>query len=208
MATGDAFGAAAAALLFGDAAPGGKLPVTFPRDEQDGPARAAEQYPGAQDASGALADVRFDEDLAIGYRYWDQHAQEPLFRFGYGLSYTKFRVSDVALREDGVRTIVQATYGIRANARARKSFRSTSAFRRAGEPPKQLKGFARSCSSRAPRWTWTLALEPQALQIWDADGATSGPSRPAAIESWSARLPETSSRPKPLSVAIDGVHRR
>ena len=110
---GDAFGTAAAGLLFGDVAPGGKLPVTFPRDERDGPARRAEQYPGAKNASGALADVHFDEDLAIGYRYWDQHGQEPLFRFGFGLSYTKFRVGDVALRQTagGDRTSYGAEYG-------------------------------------------------------------------------------------------------
>ncbi len=167
---GDAFGTAAAALLFGDAAPGGKLPVTFPRDERDGPARAAEQYPGIQTASGALADVRFDEDLAIGYRYWDEHAQEPLFRFGYGLSYTKFRVSDVALREDGARTIVRANVrntGKRAGTEVVQVY--VGFPEDAGEPPKQLKAFRKVTLAPGAALDLELPLEPEALQIWDAD---------------------------------------
>ncbi len=166
---GDAFGTAAAALLFGDAVPGGKLPVTFPRDEQDGPARAAEQYPGAKDASGALADVRFDEDLAIGYRYWDQHGREPLFRFGYGLSYTKFRVGGVTLRETAGNAIVRATVrntGERAGTEVVQVYVGFPDA--AGEPPKQLKGFRKVTLEPGSALEVDVALEPQALQIWDA----------------------------------------
>jgi beta-glucosidase len=90
---GDAFGPAAAKLLFGDSDPAGRLPVTFPRDETQGPGQESSEYPGTLDSSGALADAHFDEGLGVGYRYWDIHNQTPLFPFGYGLSYTKFAVN-------------------------------------------------------------------------------------------------------------------
>src|SRR5450631_973029 len=66
-------------LLFGDAEPGGRLPITFPADETQGPATKTSQYPGTPSESGGLDTAHFDEGIFIGYRFWDQYNQRPLF---------------------------------------------------------------------------------------------------------------------------------
>ena len=138
---GQQFGPAIAAVLFGDASPGGRLPVTFPASESQGPAAAnpPNTYPG--DANG---NESYSEGLAVGYRWYDATGQRPLFRFGYGLSYESFRVS-------GVRAFYNPFAG-----GAFVLARVTNISRQAGptpvelflhspdvaqEPPKQLKGY-------------------------------------------------------------------
>ncbi len=67
-------GHAIAAVVFGDFSPSGKLPFTFPRDSRQAAANAG---------------------IYVGYRFADKHNIEPLFPFGYGLSYTRFAYSDL-----------------------------------------------------------------------------------------------------------------
>ena len=82
---GQQFGAALAAVLFGDSDPGGRLPVTFPASDEQGPAPPTrpERYPGVN------GEQRYDEGIFVGYRWYDQFRQQPLFPFGYGLSYAR-----------------------------------------------------------------------------------------------------------------------
>src|SRR5215472_4619589 len=121
---GQMFGTAVAAVLFGDASPAGRLPVTFPASDTQGPAPVTqpEHYPGVNGV------VRYDEGLAVGYRWYDQTGQRPLFPFGYGLSYENFAVSGV-----------HASYNP-ANGVATVTARVTNTSSRSG-PAKQLKGF-------------------------------------------------------------------
>ena len=86
---GQQFGDAIAAVLFGDANPGGRLPVTFPASDAQGPAPATQpqHYPGVDGVE------HYDEGLDVGYRWYDATGQRPLFPFGYGLSYEQFQVS-------------------------------------------------------------------------------------------------------------------
>jgi beta-glucosidase len=92
---------AGAALLFGEANPGGKLPVTFPRREEDTPVALPERYPGVE-GLGA-----YSEGILVGYRWYDQRHIEPLFPFGHGLSYTDFRYSDLEVEEEGEGLVVR-----------------------------------------------------------------------------------------------------
>jgi beta-glucosidase len=80
-------GNAIADVLFGDANPSGKLPVSFVKQWKDSPAYG--HYPGEN------LQVDYAEGIYVGYRYFDKHKIEPLFPFGYGLSYTKFDYSDL-----------------------------------------------------------------------------------------------------------------
>lgn len=80
-------GNAIADVLFGDASPSGKLPVTFVKEWKDSPAYG--HYPGER------LQVEYAEGIYVGYRYFDKKKIEPLFPFGYGLSYTKFDYSDL-----------------------------------------------------------------------------------------------------------------
>jgi beta-glucosidase len=80
-------GNAIADVLFGDANPSGKLPVSFVKQWKDSPAYG--HYPGEN------LQVDYAEGIYVGYRYFDKQKIEPLFPFGYGLSYTKFDYSDL-----------------------------------------------------------------------------------------------------------------
>jgi beta-glucosidase len=138
---GQEFGAAIAAVLFGDASPGGRLPVTFPAGENQGPAAAAppNTYPG--DANG---NESYAEGLDVGYRWYDATGQRPLFPFGYGLSYENFAVSGVHAFFDRFRG--DAFVLARVTNTSRQAGPATVELflespPAAQEPPKQLKGY-------------------------------------------------------------------
>jgi beta-glucosidase len=82
-------GHALASILFGDANPSGKLPVSFPKKFEDSP--ASSNYPGVN------LKVNYAEGIYLGYRYFDTKNIEPQFPFGFGLSYTKFAYSGLTV---------------------------------------------------------------------------------------------------------------
>jgi len=84
---GQEAGHALASVLFGDANPSGKLPVSFPKRFEDSPAYG--HYPGEN------LKVDYAEGIYVGYRYYDTKNVEPQFPFGFGLSYTTFTYSDL-----------------------------------------------------------------------------------------------------------------
>jgi beta-glucosidase len=135
---GERYGAALAAVLFGDRDPGGRLPVTFPASDAQGPAPTTrpERYPGVN------GEQHYDEGIFVGYRWYDQFRQQPLFPFGYGLSYADFRFGDLRVKAErgGVVAWTRVTNTSRRTgstvAQAYLSFP-----RAAGEPPRQLRGY-------------------------------------------------------------------
>jgi beta-glucosidase len=137
---GQQFGTALAAVLFGDSDPGGRLPVTFPASDAQGPAPPTrpERYPGVN------GEERYDEGIFVGYRWYDQFHQQPLFPFGYGLSYADFRFGDLRLELDRGRGGVTAWTRV-TNTSRRAGSTVAQAYlsfpRLAGEPPRQLKGY-------------------------------------------------------------------
>jgi hypothetical protein len=102
-------GNALARVLFGDVDASGRLPCTFPKRLLDSPAHALNAaetpshepnaiYPGT---AGRNSTVTYAEGLLVGYRWFDAKQIEPLFPFGYGLSYTKFSWSGLQLVQGG-----------------------------------------------------------------------------------------------------------
>jgi beta-glucosidase len=83
--------------LFGKVNPSGKLPSTFPARNED--------TPTSGDTGAISKDPIYSEKLDIGYRWYDAKKIEPLFEFGYGLSYTHFAYSDLSLKRDADRTL-------------------------------------------------------------------------------------------------------
>jgi len=83
-------GHALASILFGDANPSGKLPVSFPKKFEDSPAYG--NYPGMN------LKVNYAEGIYVGYRYYDAKNVEPEFPFGFGLSYTTFEYSGLKIK--------------------------------------------------------------------------------------------------------------
>ncbi|VAX15833.1 beta-glucosidase [hydrothermal vent metagenome] len=95
-------GFAVADILFGDVNPSGKLPDTFPKYYKDNPTYPF--YPGKNST------LVYGEGIYVGYRYYDTKSVEPLFPFGFGLSYTTFALSDMEmdktkLNKDGELTV-------------------------------------------------------------------------------------------------------
>ncbi|MEW9050099.1 MAG: glycoside hydrolase family 3 C-terminal domain-containing protein [Neobacillus sp.] len=84
---GQALGGAIADLLFGLASPSGKLAETFPKKLIHNPSYL--NFPGDGET------VEYREGIFVGYRHYDTRDVEPLFPFGFGLSYTSFEYSDL-----------------------------------------------------------------------------------------------------------------
>jgi beta-glucosidase len=80
-------GNALADVLIGKVNPSGKLPFTFPASLKDSPAHALNAYPGEN------LQVNYKEGILVGYRWFDTKKIEPLYCFGYGLSYTDYKYS-------------------------------------------------------------------------------------------------------------------
>ncbi len=86
-------GRALADIIFGTVNPSGKLPITFPKELSDSPAHISQKsYPGTEDRK-----VFYEEDIFVGYRYFDTKNIDPLFPFGFGLSYTSFNYENIQL---------------------------------------------------------------------------------------------------------------
>lgn len=82
-------GNALANIIMGKVNPSGKLPVTFPKKWEDSPVYGT--YPGLRNSAN------YTESIFVGYRGFDKKNIEPLFEFGYGLSYTNFEFSGLKL---------------------------------------------------------------------------------------------------------------
>jgi beta-glucosidase len=94
--TGDEGGWAAANLLLGRVSPAGRLPFTWPRRLGDTVAHDA-SHP-ERSSAGVGGTTNYSEGLSIGYRWFDRQGIEPLFPFGYGLSYARFSYRSLAVR--------------------------------------------------------------------------------------------------------------
>jgi beta-glucosidase len=134
-------GNAIADVLFGDANPSGKLPVSFVKEWKDSPAYG--HYPGEN------LKVDYAEGIYVGYRYFDKHKIEPLFPFGYGLSYTKFDYSDLKVSPDHIAPGKPVEVSLRVhNGGSRSGAEVVELYVHDGHssvdrPTQELKGFRR-----------------------------------------------------------------
>ncbi len=95
-------GMAAADILVGDAYPSGKLPDTFPKDYSD--------FPTGDTFTENPLYVNYTEDIYVGYRYFETFAPDRvMYPFGYGLSYTTFRIFNTKVTYDAENITVTAT---------------------------------------------------------------------------------------------------
>ncbi|AEH51751.1 beta-glucosidase [Pseudothermotoga thermarum] len=93
---GQETGRIVADTLVGKINPSGKLPTTFPKDYKDIPSW---NFPG--EPVDNPQKVVYEEDIYVGYRYYDTFNVEPAYEFGFGLSYTKFEYKDLNVSLDG-----------------------------------------------------------------------------------------------------------
>ena len=96
-------GNALADILLGNVNPSGKLPWTMPKSLNDSPAHATNSFPGDKTVS-------YDEGLLVGYRWFDTKNVEPLYPFGYGLSYTNFDIKNARTDKNDAYLIDESIY--------------------------------------------------------------------------------------------------
>jgi beta-glucosidase len=162
---GEEDGNVVADLLFGNANPSGKLPMTFPRAENEVPAHTPQQYPGV---NGTAV---YSEKLEVGYRWYDSHNIPPLFPFGFGLSYSTFKFDHLRVSPpNGGRIMIGfdvTNTGARAGAEVSQVYLGSPAS--AGEPPKRLSGFSKINLRPGETQHVTISLDPRAFSVWSTD---------------------------------------
>ncbi len=161
-------GQAIAAVLFGKVNPSGKLPITFPKNDADLPHPVLiGPPPGGDMLHPKLFDVNYTEGLKVGYKWYDAEKKEPLFPFGFGLSYTTFAYSHLQVasgREVSVTFKVQNTGG-RLGAEVAEVYLALPS--NSGEPPKRLVGWEKSVYQPGETHSITVKIQPRMLAIFD-----------------------------------------
>jgi beta-glucosidase len=153
---------AIADVLFGDAAPGGRLPVTFPASVQDLPNPV---LPGTGVPAGTAFSVRYPEGADVGYRGFAKRHVKPLFPFGFGLS-----TSDVFYPEFHARggQTVKATIVIRnTGTRDAVDVPQLYLIERDGQPILRLLGWARRMMKPGEVQSVTVTADPRLLADFD-----------------------------------------
>ena len=160
---GQEAGTALVDVLLGDVSPSGKLPVTFPKRLPDEPWFG--NFPGA---GGVVA---YKEGILIGYRWYDTRKVEPLFPFGFGLSYTTFAYRDLAVSawdpERGVTVRLKVK-----NKGARRGAEIVQLYVHAPatgitRPEQELRAFSRVELVAGAEREVSLKLAPRAFAFYD-----------------------------------------
>jgi beta-glucosidase len=155
-------GRAIAEILLGKVDPSGKLPATF--EGHWGDAEADRNYPGTN------GKVFYREGIFVGYRYFDHARVKPLFPFGYGLSYTNFAYSQLAVTADGLNERVAfdvKNTGSRAGAEVAEVYVQED-HPIVPRPVKELKEFARVLLARGQTQRVKVDLDRSAFAHYDA----------------------------------------
>jgi beta-glucosidase len=152
-------GAAVADVLFGDVAPGGKLPFTWPRTVGQVPL--------------VYSHTISHEPANQGRRYWDEEST-PLYPFGHGLSYGRFEYRALTLDRDRIQageTVTASVTVTNAGERAGDEVAQLYIHQRHGtasRPVRELKGFQRLTLAPGESRTLEFPLGPGELRYWNA----------------------------------------
>jgi beta-glucosidase len=168
---------ALANVLVGEVNPTGKLSMTFPKSDADlphpviPPLSAEDQGQG----TGAVNDrahveskysVNYDEGAKVGYKWYESEHKEPLFPFGFGLSYTTYAYSNLKI-DNAQRT---ASFTVK-NVGKRAGTEIAQVYARlpeaAGEPFKRLVGWQRLELAPGESKTVTVTVDPRVMSIFD-----------------------------------------
>jgi beta-glucosidase len=168
-------GHALAEILFGEVNPSGRLPVTFERHWEDNPVH--DSYYPSPDAPVVAGTHRvvYKEGIFVGYRGYEHNGTKPLFPFGYGLSYTAFKFSNLEI----------APPSFHGGGPVTVSFDITNTGKREGaevaevyvrdkhakveRPEKELKGFAKLDLKPGETKRASVTLGPRAFSYYDVE---------------------------------------
>jgi beta-glucosidase len=155
---------ALANILVGDVNPTGKLAITFPKSETDLPHPVLSRLPPRDQALSYA--VRYDEGPEVGYKWYETQHKQPLFAFGFGLSYTTYAYSDLSV-DSSVKTarFTVKNTGTRAGTEIAEVYARLP--KSADESFKRLVGWKRVALVPGESQTVTVAIDPQVLQTFD-----------------------------------------
>ena len=187
-------GTALAEVLFGDIAPSGKLPFTFPVKLEDSPAYAMGNFPG-NSAGGDLFTLMFRPDVIkmtreerqklieslpkpvseyterfyVGYRWFDTKNVKPMYAFGHGLSYVDFGYDKLKAKVTGqkVRVTFQLTNEGKMDADEVVQLYVQRIGSQVEWPTKELKAFQRVSLKAGERRKVTLEIPFDDLRYWN-----------------------------------------
>lgn len=153
---GQEFGNSVAEILSGKLSPSGKLPMTWPVAYED--AASSKNFPSEGKGNEFMGDktqyvnvknlgyTLYDEDIYVGYRYFDTFNKKVSYPFGYGLSYTQFGYKDVKAVDMGAKVAVSVTI-TNTGARPGKEVAEVYVTAPKGsveKPAQELKAFAKT----------------------------------------------------------------
>lgn len=162
---GSGGGPAIAKVLFGDVDPSGRLPVTFPASLAQLPHPV---LPGTGVPDGKPFSVDYAAGAAVGYKWFQQRGLRPLFPFGYGLTYTHFRYSDLRTRvADGQLTVslTVTDIGDRGGAAVPQVYVGPEAG--GWEAPRRLAGWSKVTLQPGRSATLSIRIDPRLLAVFD-----------------------------------------
>jgi len=163
---GQSAGTALASILFGNDNPSGHLPCTFDRSIEENP--SYHDYPGTFQKGENMPTVNYSEGIFYGYRGYDMAGHEPLFPFGYGLSYTTFALGPMqaTLTQEGYQiTLSVSNTGKRSGATVVQLYLSLTA-ESTPRPLRELKGFQRVMLKAGETRSITIKLSSESLRYW------------------------------------------
>ncbi|BCS28473.1 uncharacterized protein APUU_70043A [Aspergillus puulaauensis] len=167
-------GNALAAVLLGSVNPSGKLPITFPRRIEDHGSHP--WFPGNAQTDKA----EYGEGVMVGYRWFDAKDLEPLWPFGFGLSYTMFAVSDVqvhgSVAADGSRAARLSALVTNTGSRVGKEVvqvyvSSSNAVPEGQRVEKGLAGFEKVTVAPGQEERIDITLDSTAFSWYDVESA-------------------------------------
>jgi beta-glucosidase len=159
-------GVAVGEVLFGEVNPSGRLCSTFDRNFEDNPAFAF--YPGREQGDTGYPVEPYTEGIFYGYRGYDKAGKDPLFPFGFGLSYTTFQLSNMKVETSGSGVKVSLDLrntGSRAGAEVVQIYvgEERSPVPR---PRRELKGFSKVTLAPGESRTVEITLPREAFAYW------------------------------------------
>ncbi len=181
---GQEAGNAIADILSGKVNPSGKLATTFSARYEDEPSAA--NFPGKEFGepipmlgglfSGRASEVDYQEGVYVGYRGYDKNKIVPAYEFGYGLSYTSFKISNVSLSaktfNDKIKVSIDVTNTGSVAGKEVVQLYLAAPSKTMDKPLQELKGFAKTILL-GPNQTQKIVLELNAKDLASFDEKTS-----------------------------------
>lgn len=159
---GQETGNAIASVLFGDINPSAKLPFSFLKE--------ASQSPAVKEYMNKSLTINYDEGVFVGYRYLDRQKLEPAYPFGFGMSYTTFEYSNIAVKhiqghQYEVSVEIKNTGKVDGTEIAQLYVSQVKSS--VERPEKELKGFSRVALKAGETKTVTMKLKNRDFAFWD-----------------------------------------